>query len=83
MYLIVLVLYQQGVAASHDAEAQAGAALGDVYGGLTAWDDGTGRRVAGQSGGSGGATRALNRDAEGSEVQWGGDTHLVSKVSPK
>lgn len=65
-----MVLYQQGVTASHDAKAQAGAALGDVYGGLTAGDDGTGRRVASQSGGSGRATRALNRDGEGSEAVW-------------
>lgn len=42
--------YQQGVAASHDAEAQARAALTDLDGGLTAGDDGTGRRVTGQSG---------------------------------
>lgn len=44
------ILYQQGVAASHDAQTQARAALGDVYGGLTAGDDGTSCRVAGQSG---------------------------------
>lgn len=74
-----MVLYQQGVTASHDAKAQAGAALGDVYGGLTAGDDGTGRRVASQSGGSGRATRALNRDGEGSEAVWEKNVHLVSQ----
>lgn len=42
--------YQQGVAASHDAEPQACAALTDLNGGLTSGDDGTGRWVAGQSG---------------------------------
>lgn len=47
--------YQQGVAASHDAQTQARAALGDVDGGLTAGDDGTSCRVAGQRGRSGGA----------------------------
>lgn len=56
-----LVSYQQSVTASHDAKAQACAALGDVDGGLTAGDDGTGRRVAGQSGRSGRATRTSNR----------------------
>lgn len=56
-----LVSYQQSVTASHDAKAQARAALGDVDGGLTAGDDGTGRRVAGQSGRSGRATGTLNR----------------------
>lgn len=65
---ILFVLYQQGVTASHDAKAQACAALGDVYGGLTARDDGAGRRVAGQSGRSGRAALTLNRGHEGSEV---------------
>lgn len=77
---IFLGLYQQGVTASHDAKTQACAALGDVYGGLTAGDDGTGRRVAGQSGGSGRATLILNGEGGGSEVQWK-RTRLVSNVS--
>ena len=47
--------YQQSVTSSHDAEAQARAALGDVDGGLAAGDDGAGRRVAGQGGRGGGA----------------------------
>ncbi|TNN85137.1 hypothetical protein EYF80_004487 [Liparis tanakae] len=46
----------QRVTASHNAQAQARAAFGDVDGGLAAGDDGTGRRVAGQSGRSGRAT---------------------------
>lgn len=56
------VSYQQGVTASHDAKAQAGVALGDIDGGLTAGDDGTGCRVAGQSGRRGRATLTLIRE---------------------
>lgn len=51
--------YQQSVTAAHNAEAQAGAALGDVNGGLTSRDDGTGGRVADHGGGCGRAALAL------------------------
>ena len=46
--------YQQSVTAPHDAEAQARVAFGDVYGGLTAGDDGTGHRVRGGQSARGG-----------------------------
>lgn len=55
------IFYQQGVAAAHNAEAQAGAALGDVDGGLAPRDDGAGGWVAGHGGGSGRAALALKQ----------------------
>lgn len=55
------VSYQQGVTASHDAQTQARVAFGDLNGGLTAGDDGTGRGVAGQSGRGGRAAETCNR----------------------
>lgn len=58
---IYVFFYQQGVAAAHNAEAQAGAALGDVDGGLAPRDDGTGGWVAGHGGGSGRAALALKQ----------------------
>lgn len=58
---IHVFFYQQGVAAAHNAEAQAGAALGDVDGGLAPRDDGTGGWVAGHGGGSGRAALALKQ----------------------
>lgn len=53
--------YQQGVAASHDAQAQPRASLADVYGGLAAGDDGTGGGVAGQGGRRGRAALGCGR----------------------
>lgn len=55
------IFYQQSVAAAHNAEAQAGAALGDVDGGLAPRDDGTGGRVADHGGGCGRAALALKQ----------------------
>lgn len=46
-------LYQERVTAPDDAEAQARASLGDLYGGLAAGDDGTGHGVRHQRGRSG------------------------------
>lgn len=55
------LFYQQSVAAAHNAEAQAGAALGDVDGGLAPRDDGTGGWVAHHGGGCGRAALALKQ----------------------
>lgn len=60
-FIHLCIFYQQGVAAAHNAEAQAGAALGDVDGGLAPRDDGTGGWVAGHGGGSGRAALALKQ----------------------